>query len=359
MRTLLLPLLLLAACEDGTVKLADDTGSNIDDTDTAADGDTDTAGDTDTDTAGDTDTDVGPTAALTFVLDGPTDADAVQLTWVSDTFTLLGAAAGAELAGTTVTVDAPIPTTDELIQASDTLWYRYALPFAYGDANGDGNHGDGEAIDAVGRVWALYVTGEIPLEFAAAGVVDGWNAVYVEETASPDVYDIGAIPLPVNLAPIPEATLSGSVLGEVGSDAQLVVIPFVAFEGLPYGALLYNQGLGATWSITLGGEPPEAHVSDVNGAGLYAAIEFPLGFNDTDGDGFPTDSELIGPACSGTDEGALLWFAPPTEPLLAWSFAVEGIQPGWHAVRTDEAVGFVFLTEEESTALVIGGDCGF
>jgi hypothetical protein len=357
-RFALLALPLLAACDGGKLQLDDDTAVVTDDTDS---GDTD-SGDTDSgDTgSGDTDTAVVTTRTLGFVLDGAADADTLQLDWLTEDFTILGRLGGATIAGGTVAVEVADPTEDDLLEIGAGLYGRYAIPYAFADDDGDGEHDADEAIGAVGRVWPLYLSGSIPIEYAALGLVEGWNALYVTESEAPDLYDIEAIPLPTNLAPVLQAELAGTVAFDVGADAQLALLPNVAFDGLPFGSLLYNQGLGAEWAIVVDGPPPDLHVTDLFGTGFDGALEVPVAWTDTDGDALPSgDEALLGPACLGAFTAALLWVAPPTDPLVAFYFASEGTPVGWSRVRTTGEDAFAALSDEEATSLVMGDGCDF
>lgn len=355
MRLSLLPLLALVACDDAKIDIGDDTAGLSDTADTDVD---DTADSDDTDDTGDTEPVTYST--LTFVLDGEADADTLQLDWLSEDFAVLGRLGGATITGTTVTIEVADPTEDDLIELTTGLYARYAIPYAYLDADGSGTHDEDEPIGAVGRVWAFYLTGAIPVEVAALGLVDGWNALWIEEgDRLPDLYPVDAIPLPTNLVPTLTATLSGTVGGQFSGDAQLALIPSVAFDGLPFGSLLYNQGLEAEWATSVNGSPPIQHITDLFGSGLTGAVEVPVAWEDTDADGFPSGGEaVIGPACAGADVAALFWIEPPTNPVLAFGMVTDGFPLGWVPVRAN-AAGFEVLSEAEATSLVVGGGCSF
>jgi hypothetical protein len=359
-------LLLFAACESQLV--VDDTGSADADTDIDTDADTDTDTDTDADTDTATDTDTGGDTdvvltTLTFDIEGDHDADWLQLQWLNEDNTDGGPLAGARITGNHATVELPAPALDDLndVPTVPGLYYRYALPFLFVDTDGNEVHGAGEPIEAASEAWALYITGAIPVEYTAMGIVDGWNAIYVTGD-TPVVYDTTAIPMPVNLLPRDSATLGGTNLADLGPDAalDLVLMPGAVFNGFSVDAYLYNEALGDTWTIDVSGAVPDDHVTDISGTGLYGSVEVPIAYTDANGDGMPAGTELLYPACAGTEVAALLYLEAPTDPLVAYYFVVGGVNVGWnpyHGVTGSDDI--VMLSDEEATSLEIGGSCSF
>jgi hypothetical protein len=357
-------ILTLAACD---ADKADDTAGDTApaDTDTDSDTDTDTDSDTDTDTDTDTDSDTdtdtgvdGDPATFTFVLDGAAAADTLQLDWLTGDFTAGAVLASAPIVGTTATLTLAVPTMSELVESPDDpgLYYGFALPYLFADAGGDATHAD-ELIEGAGRVWPLFLAGDIPLAYAALGFHSGWNAIELGEGEIPSSFDITAVPVPTNLHPVLDASLSGASAIDA-DNLRLTLVSSLAIDGGDVGTRIYDEAFDPSgFTLAVSGAPPDDHVNPIDGTGLDGAIEVPVAYVDADGDLTPTDAEYVGPVCAGGEVAALFWIAQPTTVQGALSLAAGGLNAGWSPIKTDPKEDFVFLTDAEATALVVAGGC--
>lgn len=361
-------LALLVACTNQT-SVGDapvgDTGDLDDSGDVEQVGDDsgDSGADTAEDTAEDTgeevyDGDLAGPATFTFLIDGATDADSVQVEWMTEDWTGLdGTAGGGPIVDGTATLELAPPEAADLHPVPDVpgLWYRYALPFAYVDEDAGGAHETGEPVRGAGVVWPIFFAGELPAQLVAAGFVDGWNAVVLDPWGRTDR---DAVPLALLPDPILTARLAGTVSYDPDASYRLAVLPSVAFEGAFNGDLVYDEGLEGPWEIAVEGAPDADHLADLSGNGVWGALEVPIVYDD-DGDHAVEEREIVGPACSGTAVAALLWVAEPGDPFVAYYQAVSGTTPGWYTVRSTTTGDLELMDEDSATNLLIGGSCSF
>lgn len=333
-------LLTTIAC-DGNIGNADDTGGNAID-----------------DTGGETDTEVELTR-VTFQISGDYEATALGLDWVSEAFAFGGTLATSAAGGTTVSVDLAAPAEGDLLPLDGYpgISSRQAVPYLYLDSDSSLVHDSDEVVEAVGTAWLLYLAGDLPAALTAVGLVPGWNAV---DPTALRTHSLDAIPLDVNLQPILEQRLGGSLSGDATTHPglRLALVPMVAVAGGDVSSLSFNQTLGDPWSVVVGAAPGADHLAELRTTGLSASFEVPMAYTDTTlADGRPDPTEVLWPSCLDDQMAFLLWMAPPTDPLLGYVLLQMELSVGWSAMRTDDTEPFVLLTTEEADLLEIGGSC--
>ncbi|GDX79556.1 hypothetical protein LBMAG42_13670 [Deltaproteobacteria bacterium] len=360
--------LVLVACET-TPPDTGDTGHTGDTNDTAETGDTaDTADTADTGDTGDTaDTgDTGGPADLGFDLDGGWAGSTLTLTWLdastlgTDSVVFGDVMFSADAGADPLLVSAGTPPASELLEADPEqapgMMVAIYVPALHVDADGDGLLSGEETYVGAGATWPIYVTGVIPAQYTAMGVVDGWNAMYVfSGDEGPEFSDPMTIPLAANVAVNEELTLGGSFADDPDG-MGLVVIPGTAFEGGGVDSWLYDGPLAAAWSIPLSGEPPAEHFSAMEGVG-WAAMELPVAYIDEGSGSFGEGDIPTNAACFGGVPVGAIWFPGPTDLMVALQFGMTGMGSGWVAMTTGDVGGGTVLTEAEAASLSIDATC--
>ena len=140
---------------------------------------------------------------------------------------------------------------------------------------------------------------------------------------------------------------------------RLVAIPGVLFEGETVDTLLYDEELGATWSVTFDGAPPLDHMDELDGVGL-GAFEVMLAYADNNSSGTFDDGDApVSTACLD-GKGALVVWIPEVSSLdAAWTFGVYGLSTGWSILLNNDGEGGAptVLDEADYGSLVVDEDC--
>ncbi len=355
MRLFILAPLALLACDGGSDSTDSGTDSGSDsaadssdsadtDTDTDTDTDSDTDADSDTDTDTDTDSDTDADTTLGFDLSGEYGGTTIELRWLDpvsigqEPLVYGDAFLDVAASGDHVTVSAPAPDASLLVEVEPEkapgMLLATFIPALYTDVDASGSHDVGESYVGVGLEWLVYATGDLSA-LAMFGVVEGWNSMTFSPEGIPIVGDITAVPVAANLFPVAEVTVSGTYAGDPDG-MRLVAAPGVAFDGGVYPALLVDQPLTASWSLTLSGEPPGEHVYEPALIGFAAAIEVPYTYVDVNGDEAWDDGDSPGnAACAGTTPVAMLWLPSPGELAQATTLLFAGGSAGWSTILLD------------------------
>ena len=333
--------------------------------DTAAD---DTAANDDT--SADSDSAIDDTATVppdfSFALSGDWDGTALTLNWLD--FTAMG---GGDLSFGRVayaaTVDQDIigvpfgvPPESELQEVDPTnapgMKIAAYVPALHADLDGDVMHSAGETYTGVGLAWPVYVSGPVPEDLAAFGIVEGWNGMEFKSDGSPPAMnDITALPLSTNLTERTSITIGGSYAASTGSDAERVALIPGALPSSP-DTVLYDGVLGDPWTISVDGAPPADHFTEMDGVG-NAALELPLAYSDVDGSVSLTDGDApIAYACWDSLPVGLLYVPGITDLVTAVSWTQYGLGAGWMAVPFDDSV--LPLTGDDLLSLSIDASCG-
>ncbi|MBX2801705.1 MAG: hypothetical protein KTR31_28765 [Myxococcales bacterium] len=339
----------LTGCPQGST---DDTDTDTTTpTETADTGDTDTT-DTDTDTTptGDTGTPTEPTSDLTFDLQGAWPGTAINLT----RFDPESGAILDELASESVTSalhTMAVPDPDGLVSLDkDDPNVRGAIytAAAFADDDSDGVHDPGELYVGLAPPLLLFleVDGAFPIDLAGLGLVEGWNALLVDDK-SLEVLPIDDIPLP-----LPEAS-SATVRGTYDEKAELrlATFPITAFGQKSWPAALVDDALGATWEITVTDEPPLDH--QITGSPYFpdgSAVVLVGGYIDNDDDDTLTLADTIAyTACTPEGDQVSLTWLPQSDDLQVTVFL--GGTWGWLVTLTED--DFIVLPSP-AEGLVIG-----
>ncbi len=353
----LFPFLLLA-CDPGD---SGDTDSK--DTDSGEPGDTGDTGDT---------TDTGDSAAPADMgFDVDADAVGATLTLTPLDMTSLGSEElRFEDTWLSATVDAdPFllhagePPPGALVEADPEnapgMLVAMYVPALHLDADGDGLPSGNESYIGAGLWWAAYITGEIGANYAAVGVVEGWNAVYLFSEMGPEFASAMAIPLPSALAPDTTLTLGGTFDGDPHG-IGLAALPWTYLSGDPVAAFLYDAPIEAAWSVSFDGEPAADHFAYIDNFGDDVALELVASYADNDGSGDygPGDSPMYPPCFEGTPIAAL-WWPGPGDLLTALQMAMQSMRPGWIALPMGDGGSGGLLTDEQAQSLSISEACNF
>lgn len=351
----LLPFLLLA-CDTG------DTG----DTDTGTADTGDTADTSDTSETADTE-DTGPPPDLGFDVDEGATGTTLTLTPLdmsslgTETLIFGDTWLSAPIEGDPALVYAGEPPASALVEVDPTeapgMLVAMYVPALHADTDGDGLRSGDETYLALGMWWVAYVTGDIAPNFVAAGVVEGWNAVFVFSETGPQFGSAMATPLPTSLLPDTTLTLAGTYTGDP-DDVGLAAFPWNFLQGEPVEELLYDAPIEPNWSITLDGEPPADHFVFLEFLGAEGSLEIVASYADNNASGSYDggDMPLNGPCYAGVPVGAV-WWPGPTELMSALQLTMQGMRPGWLAFPMGDGGGV--LTEEQAQSLVIDDSCVF
>ncbi len=344
----------------------DDGGAAEADADTDTDTDTDTDSDTDADTDSDTDADADADT-VTFALDGDWED-----TWL--TLSLVGRDGDGILLGDTVSTDPAIdaemvislPAIEEsdldVDEESGTGIATYVAAL-HDDLDGEGLPEPGEAVAAVSEVWLVFVN-EPDEGWLDRGYSEGWNAVGAiigGPEAEEVFYELDAVPLPTNMRPVEEVTLSGTYDADSPDIASLriALIPQVMAEGQEVEALLLDEELSTPFEIALSGAPPDDHMAESGGPS--AALESPLVYDDGDASGSFTDGDGAVFGICSDDRPVLLRYSPEvTEIQVALFTMLSEAGVGWWAGAEDtgaEGGGLVALDDSEMSTLSIDENC--
>ncbi|MCB9780486.1 MAG: hypothetical protein H6742_18110 [Alphaproteobacteria bacterium] len=375
-------LLLVLACGDkgGDTGPGDTDGGDTDATDTdATDTDTDTdttdggvdSGDTTDTTDGGADSgDPGDlTATATLLLSGITEGQAVAL--VPVTVEKDGAdptfwpPVQVVEASTSVVVRVAPPDETYLRVVDDSMPdFRIALylPARFADLDGDLEHDDDEPWTGIGGTWLAFV--EPPVPGSLKPYIDpGWNAFNVDLASDTPFWpaNIDAVNVPDNLVPLDTLSLGGTWGASVspGETTRLAVVPPVIADHA-VDALLYDEPVGASFSLTIDGPPPADHYGDLDGTGRLQAGEYLLVYDDTDGTtGLDVTTDTLRfSACHDDQVVVLLYADPPTDLGDGLLASVSDTPIGWSAFAEPEGA-FRRLSDSERAALVLAEGCAY
>ena len=244
-------------------------------------------------------------------------------------------ATGAVLASGSVadanpTLDVLPPPAGEITDFPDTEGVRWAAYLAslHTDPDGNAELNTGEVYTAVSSALVIWLEADdaLPAQLVLLGLRLGYNALAFDGPV-PTVVDTNALPITV-IPPSDEATISGTAKPD---GERFAVAPGVDFETGDFGDdLLYDEVLGATWSITVKGLPPARHQLGPNRAGLPPeyAVEQPIIYTDSDESESLTKGDELGTVMCNKD-GALaqLWYLPRNA-NLGLTLSTQG-QSGW------------------------------
>jgi hypothetical protein len=261
------------------------------------------------------------------------------------------------------------PPADHLWEAAPGFDVAMYVPVLFEDLDGDAERDPGEVIVGLGRTWPTWAAGAIPQDMAAAGVVEGWNAIEMdlENAGAFEVRDVMAIPLAASLWPVVSLQLGGSYIGDLPAAAQrLAVVPAPALEGNPVNSLLYDQAFSDPWALTISGEPPLDHQSYDPQSGLSMAWEVPLTYADADGSGGISEGDQpLYLVCTDDHTVVIYWIGAATTFEHAWTFEYGwssfGGHPGYFAAALDPDAGDddppIYIDPADLLALEISGAC--
>ena len=310
----------------------------------------------------DTDTGTPPPADFTFALTGDHAGTTLTLTWIdfaslSTTPVLGDAEYSAAVAGDSAGVAFGEPPEADLQEVDPTnapgLKLAGYIPALHVDSDGDGVISGAETYAGVGLAWPVYVTGELPTEYADLGLVDGWNALEFSDAPTPAVYDITSIPLDAGLAERTSITFGGAW---TGAGDELVVLPSVAFDGGSVSAYLYDDALTDPWSVTLDGAPDADHFEPLDGVG-DAALEVPIAYTDGDHSGdFTANDTPVAAACWNSLPVGLIYLPGVSDLITAWSLAAQGVGTGWVGITLGDTGGTT-LSDADLGTLALDDSC--
>lgn len=225
------------------------------------------------------------------------------------------------------------------------------------DANSNGAHDDGEAWVGISPQWAIYAQGTMPDDLP--GVVEGWNGYTPDFDGTDDsISDPLTIPVSDNLRPNDSITLGGTYAGELDA-ARLLVVPGVWMTtGETDVAPIDDIVLEAEWTVTLDGEPPADHFSELEGVG-NAAMELLFAYTDAnENEEYDPGDTPFAAACHEGDVAIMLYLPPITDLEAAWTLG-EAMGTGWVAFAQgeDDEGPPSFLTGDQLTSLVIDENC--
>ncbi len=342
-------------CESGELSLGDDDVEHVGDDDDSQSDDDDVSDDDDTgdddvadDDTGDDDDTVAPDT-MAFDIEGEWSTTALELIWFEpggtydEELDLFAASVDGDPLGAAV----PDPPADQLWEAAPGFEVAMYVPVLFEDLDGDAERDPAEAIVGLGRTWPTWGEGSVPPEFAAAGVVAGWNAIEMDldDEGAFEVHDVMAIPLAASLWPVESLQLGGSYLGDLPTDEQrLAVVPVQLLEGAPINSLLFDQPLTQSWALTVSGDPPPDHQTVEPESGLAMAAEIPLTYSDVDGSGGLTAGDQPQYcACHDGNTVVVYWAAAATTFEQAWIFEYGwsgfGGSPGYFATAIEPDAG--------------------
>ena len=308
---------------------------------------------------------------MTFEIEGEWDGTALDLTWfrpIDETWLVGETLTASVVEADTVSMEVPVPTEADLLPMDEAkfpgLMAAYYLPAIYQDDDGDVVHDDDEYFVGVGPTWLIYLDGTIPAGFEHIGLYAGWNAFMMDESGHsdlPTVYDLDAIPLETALYPTEEITIGGDQDFAVSWSSRAALVSYAYIAGVPVADHHVDDwypSSGDGWSMDVSGEPAEDHMLEID-TGLYASVEFPMAYLDTDNSGgFTMGDTVEGAACYRGDTVGLFYLPGLTELGSAAMFQVWGMTPGWMPMA-DFAEGSepYALTTEQTRDLVFSTDC--
>ncbi|MCP4803820.1 MAG: hypothetical protein GY913_17695 [Proteobacteria bacterium] len=116
--------------------------------------------------------------------------------------------------------------------------------------------------------------------------------------------------------------------------------------------------LEAEWTVTLDGEPPADHFSELEGVG-NAAMELLFAYTDAnENEEYDPGDTPFAAACHEGDVAIMLYLPPITDLAAAWTLG-EAMGTGWVAFAQgeDDEGPPSFLTGDQLTGLVIDENC--
>ena len=325
----------------------DDTGDTALAADTDADTDADADTDTDTDTDADTDTNVSG-FNLEITLAGTPGPNWYAGAYVAHldakgSMELYGAVAATPMTSSTVTLNIPEPTGDEVGPLWDTESGALYFIYAFDDANGGGQHVNGETIVAISRAMPAFVTGK-----------GSWTGLEVIDFDS-DFVDIdpaeGVTLNPVDAQPVELNATSNLKSIPIGS--RVGAISMFEFKGLLPGRPIDEEATNP-WTSTLVDplEPkrmgyidalPNIRVGqEIVGVLIDADLSADISLSDIP----------IGEICFDDHLVFLYYLDPFVDTLTAMFVDVHGLRAGWNTV-IETNKGTVVLTEKDNLQLTM------
>ncbi len=275
------------------------------------------------------------------------------------------AVAGGAVEDGVATLEIPEPGADQLFQFDPRnmpeAWFAIFWAGVHTDDAEDGELNDDDGYVGLGEVVIVFIDGALPPELDGLGWEIGWNAWrFDDEEDLPEIFDIDAVPISVNLWPNVEVFISGDFDAEEPEDAEmgLAVLASQVWEGAviadPY--LVHEMPWeGDDWEIHLEEPPPDDHFFSENG--MTMAWEVPLVYADVDASqGLSGGDELVSYICHDDSVVTLAYLRPPSELMTAIYFGEMGITSGWWAIINDEEEEQ--MPQTELTDLSIDASCG-
>ena len=255
-----------------------------------------------------------------------------------------------------VVATGPAPAGDLEPSGWDGLDMAAYLPAVFPDSDGDLRPGGDDTYVAIGTTLPLYLEGEVPVELAAQGLVEGWNAVTLDIDTGDFVAVVSpsAIPVAFNLEGDTTLTVGGT---STATDARFALVSLPLLDGT-WVAPLVDTTLGDTWSVDLADEPPSDHFSDIGSAS--AAIEFPAAYTDADGSESVSENDaLAGGPCIGGVTVAAAWFAGPTDLESAIAMVRMEVATGWQLIGEDDTTTYGFSVRDpaDASSIVLDPAC--
>lgn len=354
MNTFLLSLsFALVACDGGEVEL-DDTGTEAD-----ADADSDTDTDTDADADADSDADSDPiTDTLGFDVSGENvDGLTVGVVRLNEDFTPGDTLAAGVVASGRAEITVENPDSESLFEIQegyDTVGAFYATTL-WDDTNSDGEHQEGEAIHGIGDALVIYLEGvEGELAFI---VQDGWQGLQDQGEGLPLIFDKGELPIAANLAPITVEIGGTATLPKAETPWRMAMMPGAFFESEASLTPIYDEVLGAEWSVTLQDAPPADH------EGPDGFLELGVAMPDTDGSGSLTRgddlSQLMTMCSVNGNVVAAAWLAPARSVEEANYYSGVGFRGGWNMIEVYGEEDVRPVSVDQYLNLAFDGSCGF
>jgi hypothetical protein len=353
---LLLPLLLILACDGGTA-VVDDTGEGAgpedsgeiiggetgESEDTADSGDSGDTGTAEPDVAWDLTGDFSGTS-FSLVSLNPSDFSMADI---------LVEGAAAEHVEFTLE-----PPDDYLVESEVPGMYYAFFAGAVHDDDGDEKWDPDEAWYGASSFLTIYIDGVVPPDVINLGLHTGWNSVVLGGPERVIVGDVLAQPLPVTFSR--HIIASGTTDETIPADARVTTIAGSAFAGTPTEAIDEGAIVDGGWSLELFGDPPANHYADIDGDGATEAVELLTAYTDGNGnhnfdwDGADTP---LGFAC--VDGAPLIgwWIAPDPDLTALLSISSMGGTVGWNGLVLDDLNGPHVASTAELEAAVLSTSC--
>ena len=179
------------------------------------------------------------------------------------------------------------------------------------------------ALVGVGEIWPSWVEGTIPDLYAANGIIDGWNGIYIDENHIMSFVDPLQIALPANLPVVESLALEGSL----GEGAASMV-------GALADTLIATTQATASWRLDLTGAPESSETLDIfDATGQLATLV-----------GFESPDTVVHGVCADGASVVAGWLDPAEDLPTGLERLRRGYQNGWNAFVIEESPRVVSAT---------------